>query len=98
MSADVMRKIYAYQWPGNVRELENALERSLLFTVGEEITDLKLDVSATKPELTNWKQSKEQAIANVERTFCRHLCNNTKVILRRLQSEWNYRHVLCITN
>ncbi len=69
VSREVMRQIYAYQWPGNVRELENTLERSLLFTLGEEITDLQLDVSATTPEITDWKQSKAQAIANVERNF-----------------------------
>jgi two-component system, NtrC family, nitrogen regulation response regulator NtrX len=27
-----------YDWPGNVRELKNALERSLVFARGEEIT------------------------------------------------------------
>jgi DNA-binding NtrC family response regulator len=28
---------YEYNWPGNVRELENALERSIILTPGEEI-------------------------------------------------------------
>ena len=29
--------LYEYNWPGNVRELENALERSIILTPGEEI-------------------------------------------------------------
>ncbi|MCK5354575.1 MAG: sigma-54-dependent Fis family transcriptional regulator, partial [Methyloprofundus sp.] len=68
VSHDVMQKIYAYQWPGNVRELENTLERSLLFTLGTEITELKLD---NKPKLkaVDWKQQKDQAMAEVEQAF-----------------------------
>jgi len=69
VSREVMQKIRAYQWPGNVRELENALERSLLFSQGAELTELKLDVSALKTRITDWKQQKEQAIADVEQTF-----------------------------
>jgi DNA-binding NtrC family response regulator len=29
--------LYEYNWPGNVRELENALERSIILTPGDEI-------------------------------------------------------------
>jgi two-component system response regulator HydG len=33
----VRTALYEYNWPGNVRELENALERSIILTPGEEI-------------------------------------------------------------
>jgi two-component system response regulator HydG len=69
VSREVMQKIRAYHWPGNVRELENTLERSLLFTKGQEITELKLDLGEPKRELINWKQQKTQAIDEVEQTF-----------------------------
>ncbi len=69
VSRDVMQKIRAYHWPGNVRELENTLERSLLFTKGSEITDLKLDVREPLTETGDWRQQKEQAIASVEKSF-----------------------------
>ncbi len=69
VSRDVMQKIRAYHWPGNVRELENTLERSLLFTTGTEMTELKLDIAEPETKTIDWKQQKEQAIANVERTF-----------------------------
>ncbi|MFN0251894.1 MAG: sigma-54-dependent transcriptional regulator [Kofleriaceae bacterium] len=35
-------RIMAYHWPGNVRELENAIEQSLVFAEGEEITPAAL--------------------------------------------------------
>jgi len=69
VSSAVMQKIQAYHWPGNVRELENALERSLLFTSGTVITELKLDISESGSKSTDWKQHKEQAIAKVEQAF-----------------------------
>ena len=69
VSHAVMQKIVAYQWPGNVRELENTLERSLLFTKGSEITELKLDNRLSTPIIVDWKQRKEQAIAEVEQAF-----------------------------
>src|SRR5205085_2879801 len=39
--------LYEYNWPGNVRELENALERSIILTPGEEI-----DVDALPERVT----------------------------------------------
>lgn len=71
VSREVMQTIRSYSWPGNVRELENTLERSLLFTSGAEITELKLD-NITPVKIAgdiDWKQQKEQAIANVEQKF-----------------------------
>jgi two-component system response regulator HydG len=69
VSSSVMQKVLAYHWPGNVRELENTLERSLLFTTGKEITELKLDTVESSSKIINWKQKKEQAIAEVEQAF-----------------------------
>ena len=69
VSGTVMQKILAYHWPGNVRELENTLERSLLFTTGTEITELKLDIGESSSAVINWKQKREQAIADVEQAF-----------------------------
>jgi DNA-binding NtrC family response regulator len=39
--------LYEYNWPGNVRELENALERSIILTPGEQI-----DVDALPERVT----------------------------------------------
>ncbi len=69
VSREVMQKIRAYPWPGNVRELENILERSILFTTGEEMTQLDLEFSVTSNNPEQWKDIKEYAIAKAERTF-----------------------------
>ena len=37
LSADAIQVITTYAWPGNVRELENAIERAVIMTEGDEI-------------------------------------------------------------
>jgi two-component system response regulator HydG len=37
LSASTVEALVAYNWPGNVRELENALERAVILTPGEQI-------------------------------------------------------------
>lgn len=69
VSREVMQQIRRYAWPGNVRELENILERSILFTQGQEMTVLDLELPAPTPYLENWKDIKEQAISNVEQAY-----------------------------
>ncbi len=69
VSRDVMQLIRAYHWPGNVRELENILERNLLFTQGNEITSLDLEINALVSRNDNWKQIKERAMNALEKSF-----------------------------
>jgi DNA-binding NtrC family response regulator len=69
VSREVMQKIRAYPWPGNVRELENILERSLLFTQNEEITDLDLELPTTVNATDEWKNVKESALIRVEQAY-----------------------------
>jgi DNA-binding NtrC family response regulator len=49
-SADAIQAISTYPWPGNVRELENAIERAVIMTEGEDIPMelLGLDVELVK--------------------------------------------------
>jgi DNA-binding NtrC family response regulator len=69
VNREVMQKIRAYSWPGNVRELENVLERSLLFTTGQKITELDLDITIPTDGVETWQALKEQSIANAEQIF-----------------------------
>jgi len=42
LSREAMQAIGRYDWPGNVRELKNALERSVIFAHGDEISEADL--------------------------------------------------------
>ena len=37
-----MDSLLNYHWPGNIRELENLMEKSLLLTIGDEITQIQI--------------------------------------------------------
>ncbi|MEX0775204.1 MAG: sigma 54-interacting transcriptional regulator [Phycisphaeraceae bacterium] len=39
ISRDVLNTMLRYPWPGNVRELENAMERAVVLSTGDEFTD-----------------------------------------------------------
>lgn len=45
ISRDVLNTLLRYPWPGNVRELENAVERAVVLSTGEEFTDDLLPLS-----------------------------------------------------
>jgi DNA-binding NtrC family response regulator len=69
VSREVMQKIRAYPWPGNVRELENILERSLLFTKGNVMTELDLELPTNTNNVDDWRGIKENTVAKVEQSF-----------------------------
>ena len=44
-----MDMLVNYDWPGNVRELENAVERAVILSTGEHITEAQLPLNITEP-------------------------------------------------
>ncbi|MGR8978600.1 MAG: sigma 54-interacting transcriptional regulator [Gammaproteobacteria bacterium] len=70
VSREVMVKIRSYLWPGNVRELENALERSVLFCKGNELTHLELDEKQKAPlSGVDWNIYKQNTLSEAEQNF-----------------------------
>jgi DNA-binding NtrC family response regulator len=48
IAKEALEAMERYDWPGNVRELENAVERSVALTEGEQITLLDLPANISK--------------------------------------------------
>ena len=46
LAPGALKAIRAHRWPGNVRELENALERAIILSEGDEISAAHLGLSA----------------------------------------------------
>jgi formate hydrogenlyase transcriptional activator len=58
ISTAVINNLMCYDWPGNVRELEHVIERSVLMTSGDEITEIAL------PQIAKNKDSSDQERPN----------------------------------
>lgn len=70
VSRKVMKQIRTYSWPGNVRELENTLERCILFSNGNELTELDLAIdSVEEKQAGGWKAHKAQVLTKAEHSF-----------------------------
>ncbi len=83
----------AYHWPGNLRELENVLERAYLFSPGETIDTLELNVTTTHdmPILQGsatlrevMKQATMQAEARVLEGALSDMQGNVSAVARQL--------------
>jgi DNA-binding NtrC family response regulator len=72
LSQRAMLQALSYEWPGNVRELENVLERSFLFTTGQDIPQLQIqnmgegDKPPASPEGVTLKTARKRAAEKVE--------------------------------
>ena len=49
LSSEALRAIGCYHWPGNIRELENAIERAVILSEGEEISHEALGLDLDLP-------------------------------------------------
>ncbi|AYL99296.1 AAA family ATPase [Mucilaginibacter celer] len=77
-SAKVIKALGAYSWPGNVRELEHLIERSILLTSQQLITQLQLP-SAEKDGLESYLATGDfRTIDDVEREHIMYVLNACK--------------------
>ena len=87
VSREVMQKIRAYSWPGNVRELENILERSILFTAGNEINQLDSAHFADQSPVNEWQNIKEQALAKTEQAFLEYALTQHQGQIKKIAED-----------
>jgi DNA-binding NtrC family response regulator len=64
LSETARRQLHSYDWPGNIRELENAIERAILFSPGDEIEAHILPGAAAEDEVATI--GFEKAVADME--------------------------------
>jgi len=74
VSEKAMRVLNNYDWPGNVRELENAIERAVVLTKGEEIIHSVLPEQITRNHRT--PSAREMFLGlTLEEVVKRHILN-----------------------
>ena len=60
ISEEAIQKLVAYDWPGNVRELENAIERAVVLSRGNPITNEHLPFGEGTEKLDQVRPAKRQ--------------------------------------
>ena len=71
MSREMLSVMLRYAWPGNVRELENAIERAVVLSTGEDFTEDLLPLSV---KIFMQQRRSSQASESIE-TQCRRLAD-----------------------
>jgi len=69
VSAGVIRNLQSYSWPGNIRELENLVERSLLNSQGDRLTEVELPANIIAEETTKASRLEIRTLAEMERDY-----------------------------
>ena len=67
-----------HEWKGNIRELKNIIERAVILTDGNELTDQQLPVEFQSQSLDNNKQLSAFDLASVEKLHIQRVLNHTK--------------------
>ena len=74
---DAILKLQRYTWPGNIRELENFLERLLIFTNTDEITENDIYFDDSIAENGTEGQSLNEVLENTELRMIKSALQNT---------------------
>lgn len=67
ISDEALAELQHYDWPGNIRELEHLIERTMLLTEGDTITEIDLPGFATLQSLNNDDTFKAKTMEEMER-------------------------------
>jgi DNA-binding NtrC family response regulator len=73
LGSEAWKQAMTYLWPGNVRELENVLERAFLFTKGQIINELGMQLpdEAGLSHVDDLRKRKQDAVRDVETKMLR---------------------------
>jgi len=74
-STAAMNRIRTHPWPGNVREMENAIERAVILSDGDEIGPELMALEPSEPS-TNESASKSNSILSLDDYFRRFVLDN----------------------
>lgn len=67
-----MSSLHQHDWPGNIRELENVIERAVVFSTGEELTELESIITQgikPKAQPDGFIDAKKRAITKFEKDY-----------------------------
>jgi DNA-binding NtrC family response regulator len=76
-----------YHWPGNIRELEHLIERSILLSPGEVITEIHLPIQKQQTAAINPASAEEIIIKTIDENERDHILKVLKYCKGRISGE-----------
>ncbi len=75
LTESAMQKLTLYDWPGNIRELENTIERAVMLSESEYISDVDIILPQEESfaDCDSFQESKAKVITQFERTYIQSL-------------------------
>jgi DNA-binding NtrC family response regulator len=67
VNSDLMQKLLQYDWPGNVRELQHVIERSVLLSKDEIMSEIMLPEFASVLQGEDKKETRTKTLEEIER-------------------------------
>ena len=91
----LLDKLLNYEWPGNIRELENVIQRAILLSKNDTITENLLSLTDVQNSESFKKaailsgveilsQPLKDSLAEAEKIYCGRQWKNSTVIFRKL--------------
>jgi DNA-binding NtrC family response regulator len=77
ISGEVLQILLNYSWPGNVRELNNVIERAVILSSGENITENDLTADIKSGYSVPPSKTGRQSLAEMEREHILHVLQTT---------------------
>lgn len=90
ISNHALAMLEGYDWPGNIRELEHVIERSVILTEGDEITDIEL------PDDANIIVASSGPLATLEEMERTHIMKALKMTEGRVSGKSGAAEILGI--
>jgi DNA-binding NtrC family response regulator len=78
ISKEYLQKLEHYQWPGNIRELKNIIERSVILSNGDTLTDSLLPYEILHLQINTNGTLSAFAMASIEKLHIQKVLNYSK--------------------
>jgi transcriptional regulator with GAF, ATPase, and Fis domain len=84
LNNQALKELMQYHWPGNIRELEHLIERSILLSPGEVITEIHLPIQKHHTASTNPASAEEIIIKTIDENERDHILKVLKYCKGRI--------------
>ncbi len=96
LNNQALQELMQYHWPGNIRELEHLIERSILLSPGEVITEIHLPIQKQQTAANNPASAEETILRTIDENERDHILKVLKYCKGRISGAKGAAEILGI--